>query len=73
MRNKLKIISCLALVMLCVTSFSITAFASGGDMTETDAISQDTTGTTEPTEVVEEIPYISCLNIPAYKIYPALY
>lgn len=62
MRNKLKIISCLALVMLCVTSFSITAFASGGDMTETDAISQDTTGTTEPTEVVEEIPYTYTIN-----------
>ena len=62
MRNKLKIISCLALVMLCVTSFSITAFASGGDMTETDAGSQDTTGTTEPTEVVEEIPYTYTIN-----------
>lgn len=62
MRNKLKIISCLVLVMLCVTSFSITAFASGGDMTETDAGSQDTTGTTEPTEVVEEIPYTYTIN-----------
>lgn len=62
MRNKLKIISCLALVMLCVTSFSITAFASGGDMTETDAGSRDTTGTTEPTEVVEEIPYTYTIN-----------
>ena len=62
MRNKLKIISCLALVMLCVTSFSITAFASGRDMTETDAGSQDTTGTTEPTEVVEEIPYTYTIN-----------
>ena len=62
MRNKLKIISCLTLVMLCVTSFSITAFASGGDMTETDAVSQDTTGTTEPTEVVEEIPYTYTIN-----------
>lgn len=37
MRNKLKIISCVMLAMLCVTSFSVAAFASSGDMTETEA------------------------------------
>ena len=31
MRNKLKTISCLMLAVLCMASFSVTAFASGGD------------------------------------------
>lgn len=58
MRNKLKIISCLMLAMLCVTSFSITAFASGGDMPETE----ETTETTDSTETVEEVPYTYTIN-----------
>lgn len=58
MRNKLKIISCLMLVMLCVTSFSVTAFASGGDMPETE----ETTDSTETVETVEEVPYTYTIN-----------
>ncbi len=64
MRNKLKIISCLMLAMLCVTSFSVTAYASGGymfysvDTTETT----DSTETVETVEVVEEIPYSYTIN-----------
>lgn len=53
MRNKLKTFSCLLLAVLCVASFSITAFASGGDEVET---TPDVETTTE-TEVDFEIPY----------------
>lgn len=53
MRNKLKTFSCLLLAVLCVASFSITAFASGGDEMET---TPDVETTTE-TEVDFEIPY----------------
>lgn len=53
MKNKLKTFSCLLLAVLCVASFSITAFASGGDEIET---TPDVETTTE-TEVDFEIPY----------------
>ena len=57
MRTKMKTILCLMLAMICVASFSVTAFASGGDEatttpeTETEASASD--------EAVEdiEIPY----------------
>lgn len=61
MRNKLKIISCLVLVMLCVASFSVTAFASGGDVPETEE-TIETTDSTETVETVEEIPYTYTIN-----------
>lgn len=66
MRNHLKRILSLMLVVLCMTSFSVTAFASGGDAvteaetettTETDAPSTD-----ETAEDTEEIPYSYVIN-----------
>lgn len=66
MRNHLKRILSLMLVVLCMTSFSVTAFASGGDAvtepetettTETDAPSAD-----ETAEDTEEIPYSYVIN-----------
>ncbi len=66
MRNHLKRILSLMLVVLCMTSFSITAFASGGEAvtepetettTDTDTPSKD-----ETTEDAEEIPYSYTIN-----------
>lgn len=66
MRNHLKRILSLMLVVLCMTSFSVTAFASGGDAvtepesettTETDAPSTD-----ETAEGTKEIPYSYVIN-----------
>lgn len=66
MKKHLKRILSLMLVVLCMTSFSVTAFASGGDAvtepetettTETDAPSAD-----ETAEDTEEIPYSYVIN-----------
>ena len=55
MRTKLKTILCLMLAMVCVASFSIPAFASGGGE---EVITPDTeTPTSDETEVDIEIPY----------------
>lgn len=66
MRNHLKRILSLMLVVLCMTSFSVTAFASGGEAviepeteTTTDA---DTPSTDETVEDTEEIPYSYTIN-----------
>lgn len=61
MRNKLKTVLCLMLAVLCMASFSITAFASGGDETTTVPDTETTAPTEEPaseenTENIE-IPY----------------
>jgi len=60
-RNKLKSISCLMLVVLCMASFSVTAFASGGDEVTTPPDVETTAETETPasdeTEVDIEIPY----------------
>lgn len=66
MRNHLKRILSLMLVVLCMTSFSITAFASGGEAvtepeTETTA-DTDTPSTDETVEDTEEIPYSYTIN-----------
>ena len=53
MKNKLKTICCLMLAVLCMASFSITAFASGGDETTTVP---DAETATDPKEDIE-IPY----------------
>ena len=53
MRNKLKNIICLMLAVLCMASFSVTAFASGGDETATVPDAE----TTADTEEDLEIPY----------------
>ena len=53
MKNKLKTIYCLMLAVLCMASFSITAFASGGDETATVP---DAETATDPKEDIE-IPY----------------
>ena len=61
MRNKLKTISCLMLAVLCMASFSVTAFASGGDELVTDPEVETTTESETPAsdETAEdiEIPY----------------
>ena len=65
MRTKLKTILCLMLAMVCVASFSITAFASeGGEVTTvpdvettTDTTTETETPVTDETEVDIEIPY----------------
>ena len=66
MRNHLKRILSLMLVVLCMTSFSVTAFASGGEAvtepetettTDTDTPSKD-----ETAEDMEEIPYSYTIN-----------
>ena len=55
MRTKLKTILCLMLAMVCMASFSIPAFASGGGE---EVITPDTeTPTSDETEVDIEIPY----------------
>ncbi len=62
MRTKMKTILCLMLAMICVASFSVTAFASGGGEevitpdTETSTTDTDTP-TSDETEVDIEIPY----------------
>ena len=65
MRTKLKTILCLMLAMICVASFSITAFASeGGEVTTTpdaetttDNTTETETPVTDETEVDIEIPF----------------
>ena len=65
MRTKLKTILCLTLAMICVASFSITAFASdGGEVmttpdveTNTDTTTETETPVTDETEVDFEIPF----------------
>lgn len=66
MRNHLKRILSLMLVVLCMTSFSVTAFASGGEAvtelaTETTT-DTDTPSTDETVEDTEEIPYSYTIN-----------
>lgn len=66
MRKHLTRIISLVLVVLCMTSFSITAFASGGeDMTEPEteaATDAETPSTDENAEDAEEIPYSYVIN-----------
>lgn len=66
MRNHLKRILSLMLVVLCMTSFSVTAFASGGDAVteaETETITEtDAPSTDETAEDTEEIPYSYVIN-----------
>ena len=66
MRNHLKRILSLMLVVLCRTSFSVTAFASGGDAVteaETETITEtDAPSTDETAEDTEEIPYSYVIN-----------
>ena len=67
MRNKLKTISCLMLAVLCMASFSVTAFASGGDEaaatpdieTVNDTATETETETSPADDTAEdfEIPY----------------
>ena len=62
MRTKMKTILCLMLAMICVASFSVTAFASGGGeeviTPDTEASATDTeTPASDETEVDIEIPY----------------
>ena len=61
MRTKMKTILCLMLAMICVASFSVTAFASGGDEAATTPDVESTTETETPAsdEAAEdiEIPY----------------
>ena len=62
MRTKMKTILCLMLAMICVASFSVTAFASGGGeeviTPDTETSTTDTeTPTSDETEVDIEIPY----------------
>ena len=55
MRTKMKTILCLILAMVCVASFSVTAFASGGG--EEVTVPDTETSASEETEVDIEIPY----------------
>lgn len=67
MRNKLKTISCLMLAVLCMASFSVTAFASSGDevattpnmktVNDTATEAETETAPADETEVDIEIPY----------------
>ena len=61
MKNKLKRTLCLLLVMLCMTSFSVTAFAYADDSAvtnpTTNATTEDTESTTADTQTTEEVPY----------------
>jgi hypothetical protein len=65
-RNHLKRILSLMLVVLCMTSFSITAFASGGEaVTESEtenATDNDTPSKDETAEDMEEILYSYSIN-----------
>lgn len=60
MRSKLNIVTALMLVVLCMTGFSITAFASGGD--EPPSSADKNIESTEPTEVKEDAPYTYVVN-----------
>lgn len=66
MKKHLKRILSLMLVVLCMTSFSVTAFASGGDAVtepETETITEtDAPSTEDTTEDAEEIPYSYVIN-----------
>lgn len=66
MRNHLKRILSLMLVVLCLASFSVTAFALGGDAVtepETETTTEtDTPSTDETAEDTEEIPYSYVIN-----------
>ena len=55
MRTKMKTILCLMLAMVCVASFSVTAFASGGG--EEVTVPDTETSASDETEVDIEIPY----------------
>ena len=61
MRNKLKNVSCLLLAVLCMASFSITAFASGGDEVtappDDEAVVEAETPASDETETDMEAPY----------------
>ena len=61
MKNKLKRTLCLLLVVLCMTSFSVTAFAYADDSAvtnpTTNAATEDTESTTADTQTTEEVPY----------------
>lgn len=66
MKNHLKRILSLMLVVLCMTSFSVTAFASGGEAV-TEPATETTTDTDTPStdktvEDTEEIPYSYTIN-----------
>ena len=64
--NKFRKVFALLLVVLCMASFSVTAFASGGDVvpptTEGSTETTEPVETTEPTENAEEIPYSYVIN-----------
>ena len=66
MRNHLKRILSLMLVVLCMTSFSVTAFASGGEAVtepETESTTDaDSPSTDETAKDTEEIPYSYTIN-----------
>ncbi len=63
MRNHLKRILSLMLVVLCMASFSVTAFASGGDEVPTTSTeTAEPTETSEPTEEMENVPYSYTIN-----------
>lgn len=63
MRNHLKRILSLMLVVLCMASFSVTAFASGGDEVPTTSTeTAEPTETSEPTEEMEDVPYSYTIN-----------
>ena len=63
MRNHLKRILSLMLVVLCMASFSVTAFASGGDEVPTTSTeTAEPTETSEPNEEMENVPYSYTIN-----------
>ena len=66
MKNKLKTICCLMLAVLCMASFSITAFASGGDETTTVP---DAETATDPKEDIE-IPVLNFIYTHSPSIFP---
>lgn len=61
--NKFRKFFALMLAVLCMASFSITAFASGGDEAPTTGVeATEPTETAEPTEGAEEVPYSYVIN-----------
>ena len=61
--NKFRKIFALMLAVLCMASFSITAFASGGDEAPTTGVeATEPTENAEPTEGAEEVPYSYVIN-----------
>ena len=63
MRNHLKRILSLMLVVLCMASFSVTACASGGDEVPTTSTeTAEPTETSEPNEEMENVPYSYTIN-----------